>query len=143
LYPFGKNPVGILTYDRVRNVAGQMMNPGRTRFAGDDKPQGTEEAMRISLSGYEAYFGPYEISEDEDAVIHTVEGALFPNWVGGIQKRFFRIDGNMLELKTGEMDYMGSKFVATVTWARKATGNEEKSGIILNKSTLSDGRDSL
>jgi hypothetical protein len=118
IYPFGRNPVGRLSYDGAGNFAGQMMNPDRVHFAGNDKSQGTEEELRSAVAGYEAYFGTYRVREGEDAVVHRVEGALFPNWVGGTQERFFRVEGRKLELKTGKIAYMGTTLVVTVVWER-------------------------
>jgi hypothetical protein len=53
-------------------------------------------------------------------VVHRVEGALFPNWVGGTQERFFRVEGRMLELKTGKIAYIGTTLIVTVVWQRIA-----------------------
>ncbi len=120
IYPFGKNPVGRLSYDGAGNFEGQMMNPDRMRFAGNDKSQGTEEELRSTVAGYEAYFGTYRVREGEDVVVHRVEGALSPNWVGGTQERFFRVEGRMLELKTGKIAYIGTTLIVTVVWQRIA-----------------------
>jgi hypothetical protein len=118
IYPFGKNPVGRLSYDAAGHFEGQMMNPDRVRFAGNDKSQGTDAELGSAIAGYEAYFGTYRVREGEDVVVHRVEGALFPNWVGGTQERFFRIEGRMLELKTGKIAYIGTTLIVTVMWER-------------------------
>jgi hypothetical protein len=118
LYPFGRNPRGRLNYDQDGNMAGQVMNPDRPHFAAADKSLGSPDEIRRAFAGYEAYFGSYRISDDGVAIHHTIEGALFPNWVGGIQIRFFRLEGRTLELRTADIPYMGTKMVAVLIWER-------------------------
>lgn len=48
------------------------------------------------MSTYISYAGTYEVHEDY--VLHHIEVSLFPNWVGGTQKRFFERDGDRLTL---------------------------------------------
>jgi len=117
-FPFGKRALGRATYDAAGNMAVQIMNQDRPRFASEDKSLGDPEEMRSALSGYEAYFGRYRIDEKGQTVLHTLEGALFPNWVGGTQTRFFRLEGNRLELRTPEMPYSGTKLTAVLVWER-------------------------
>lgn len=43
-----------------------------------------------------AYAGTYEI--DGNSVVHYVDISLFPNWIGGEQRRIARLDGDRLAL---------------------------------------------
>jgi hypothetical protein len=100
-HPFG-GAAGRLAYDEHGNMAGQVMRPGRH---GTDAP------------GYIAYFGTYEVDAAGDTVIHHVEGALNPSWVGGDQVRRFRFDGDrlVLELDVPRGDRV---FRHVLTWRR-------------------------
>jgi hypothetical protein len=43
--------------------------------------------MREILSSFSAYFGTFEVDESTRTVIHHVQGALIPSWVGSDQRR--------------------------------------------------------
>src|SRR5947209_1948041 len=76
--PYG-DAVGRLEYDASGNMAGQVMRPGRARVELGD---GTAQAVRAAYLGYIAYFGRYDVAADGRSVVHHVEGALNPAWVG-------------------------------------------------------------
>jgi len=82
--PYG-DAVGRISYDGNGNMAGQVMRPDRA---------GVERAY----FGYIAYFGTYDVAADGTSVVHHVQGALNPDWVGGDQVRGMRFDGERLVL---------------------------------------------
>src|ERR1700732_4231894 len=87
-YPWGKNPVGRLSYDEAGRVFAQLMNPGR-RSVGGMSNRGAAAAlaaasaddMREMLTGFNAYFGTFDIDEPSRTVIHHLKSALIPSWV--------------------------------------------------------------
>ena len=85
-------------------MAWQVMRPDRA---------GAENAD----AGYLAYFGTYAVNDDGRSVVHRVEGALNPAWVGGDQLRGLRFDGERLVLSA---DVRKSDTVVThvLTWER-------------------------
>ena len=83
--PYG-DAVGRISYDANGNMAGQVMRPNR---APDESG---------AYRGYIAYFGTYEVAGDGKSVVHHVQGALNPAWVGGDQVRGVRFDGERLVL---------------------------------------------
>ena len=93
-YPWGKNPVGKLSYDEAGRVFAQLMNTGR-RSVGGMANRGAAAAiatasaddMREMLTGFNSYFGTFEIDESSHTVIHHLQSALIPSWVGTDQKR--------------------------------------------------------
>lgn len=93
--PYGK-AIGRLTYDDRGNMSGQVMRPDRAPTARGD---GLAERVRDAYAGYVAYFGTYEVSPRGDVVVHYVEGALNPSWVGGRQVRRLAFDGDLLVLE--------------------------------------------
>ena len=50
--------------------------------------------------GFLAYFGTYTVDEKAGVVVHHVEGASFPNWIGTDQRREFTLSGRRLTLRT-------------------------------------------
>lgn len=118
-YPMGRNMSGLLIYDAHGMMAGQLMNPDRLEFNSGDRFRGTPEEVKAAFEGYTAYYGRYEIDEADGSVNHIVESSLYPNWVGGIQKRFFEFSGeNRLTLRTPPLRYAGESQTGLLIWER-------------------------
>ena len=106
--------IGRLSYDEHGNMAGQGMRPGRADVAPGE--WGAQQ-VRSAYAGYIAYFGTYELNESEDIVVHHVQGALNPGWVGGTQTRRVRFDGEHLVLST-QVAKAGGLVNHVLTWKR-------------------------
>jgi hypothetical protein len=106
--------VGRLTYDVNGNMTGQVMRPDRARV---EVGIGNAQSVRAAYIGYIAYFGSYEVAPDGGSVVHRVEGALNPEWVGGTQTRKLRFDGDRLVL-SADVDKNGAIVTHTLTWER-------------------------
>lgn len=115
---YGHKPVGLLMYDDLGYVAAQIMNPDRSRFATGDRRLGTLEELHSAMEGYIAYFGTYEVFEDDGYVIHRELGDVFPNAVGTRQKRFFAFEGDRLVLRVPPVVLGGERMTATIIWER-------------------------
>ena len=111
--PYGE-AVGRLSYDAHGHMAGQVMRPGRLEVA---PGQWGAQDVRSAYAGYIAYFGTYEVNEAQDTVVHHVEGALNPGWVGGDQVRRMRFDGDLLILST-DVRKGGALVRHTLTWQK-------------------------
>jgi hypothetical protein len=118
LYPFGTKPFGRLFYDATGNMCIQVFNPDRPRFSTDDKSKGSMEEIKAAWDGFDAYVGKYQVNEKEGIVEHHLEGALFPNWIGGTQRRFFELSGDGLTISTPELAYRGEKMRMFLVWQR-------------------------
>jgi hypothetical protein len=90
-----RDAVGRISYDENGNMAGQVMRPGRPHV---ENGEGQAQQARSAYLGYIAYFGTYEVAADGRSVVHHVQGALNPAWVGGDQVRNLRFDGERLVL---------------------------------------------
>ncbi len=118
-HPFGPDAAGIIVYDAQGHMAAQIMRRDRPRFAAGDQQRGTPEENRAAVTGYVAYWGSYELFED-GTIVHHVQGSLFPNWVGGEQRRFWEFVGSRLVLRTPPTA-MGGRMVSSVlVWERVA-----------------------
>ena len=117
-YPWGRDTVGILMYDADGNMSGQIMRPDRTEFVLKDHMKGTPSEIKSAFEGYIAYYGTYEIKEDEKTVIHHVEGSLMPNMVGRAMRRFYEFSDNRLVLTTPAIQVGGQQVVGVLIWER-------------------------
>ena len=115
LYPWGKNPFGRLLYDEAGRVFVQLMNPGR-RSVGGMSNRGAAAAiaslsaddMRDMLTGFNAYFGTFDVDQAAGTVIHHLQSALIPSWVGSDQRRRYEFSaaGELILLNTASrVDY--------------------------------------
>lgn len=111
--PYG-DAVGRLSYDEHGYMAGQVMRPGRLEVT---PGQWSAQDVRSAYAGYIAYFGTYEVNASGDTVVHHVDGALNPGWVGGDQVRRMRFDGDLLQLST-EVPKGGAIVKHVLTWKR-------------------------
>ena len=118
-YPYGKDAIGVLIYDEHGHMSAQIMDPDRPIFASGDIRKGTADEIRAAFDGYMAYFGNYEVDEEEGTVTHRVRGSHFPNWVGQDQKRFFEFSGNRLTLKTPPIPAAGTMVTGILVWERE------------------------
>ena len=116
-YPFGKNAIGRLSYEPNGRMAVQIMNSGRPGFASGDPLVTSETEIRIAFGGYTAYYGTYSVNPHEQTIVHHIEAALLPNWVGTDQRRQFEFDGKYLTLK-GPLLLGGVQGVVSLVWER-------------------------
>ena len=103
--------------DSSGRMAVQLMDPHRPGFASDDPLVTSEAEVRAAFGGYTAYFGTYSVNPDEQTIVHHIEAALLPNWVGTDQLRQFEFDGKVLTLK-GPLLLGGVLGVVSLVWER-------------------------
>jgi len=116
-FPFGKDAQGRLIYEPDGRMAVQLMNPNRPGFTSSDPIVASEAEVRAAFGGYTAYYGTYSVNPDEQTIVHHIEAALLPNWVGMDQRRHFELDGKYLTLK-GTLLLGGVQEDVTLVWER-------------------------
>lgn len=94
--PWGERPTGLLSY----SPGGQM---SAVLTAEDRQPESgsADDRMRDRARLYTtlaAYAGTYTLTAD--GVVHHVEVASFPDWVGRDQVRYTSLDGDTLTITT-------------------------------------------
>jgi hypothetical protein len=92
-YPWGKHPVGSIVVDGGGCYL-QIMSSDAPSFE-PAKPV-VEQMKGALLSSYIAYSGPCTIDASEGSVTLKVEAAWRPDYVGTVQKRFFRFENGKL-----------------------------------------------
>ena len=116
----GKDPVGILIYDRAGNVSVQLMKRNRISNAGviDSLVPGNQNNI-VPRNGYVAYFGKYKIDFKNHTVTHMIEGGISPTDIGKSVTRHFEIVGKELRLSFDAQNG-GISVRRTLRWRRVA-----------------------
>jgi hypothetical protein len=83
----GPNPKGIMMFDANGWFSFQIAQPGRPKFASDNRLQGTAEENKAAVQGSLSYYGKYSVDE-ADRVLHLyIESSSYPNFDGIDNKR--------------------------------------------------------
>ena len=118
VYPLGDDAIGILIYDGSGYMSLQLMRRDRPAFSTGNPNGGTIEEIKSAFGGFVAYFGNYEVNQEQGIVTHHLEGSLIPNWVGKGLKRFFQLSSNHLTLITPPV-LIGNRHMTTkLAWER-------------------------
>lgn len=115
----GKDPDGMLVYTADGFMSVHLMRRDRPKFSTNDRLAGTPEQIQSAFQGYHGYYGTFTVNAEEQSVTHHLQGALFPNWVGVDQKRFFQLAGNELTLRTVPLLLAGQEVVGYLVWRRR------------------------
>ena len=114
-----ETPTGRVMCDANGRLSLHLTDPNRRNFESGDFLRPTPDELIEAFTGYFGYFGSYSLDEDAGVVIFHVEGAAYPNYVGTDQKRFYKIEGNRLILRTPPERAGGADVTYYVTWERE------------------------
>jgi hypothetical protein len=116
--PLGADAYGRIMYDGKGNMAVVMAASHRKHLDAPDKVRMSPLDKAEAFDTFEAYFGRYHVDAARGVVTHKIDGALFPNWSGIEQKRFFTLGADRLELRTPPIPYGGVTATVVVAWER-------------------------
>mgnify|MGYP003577086951 FL=1 len=85
----GEEPIGRISYDAAGRMWAMLLPPDRAPLGRDSTPEQYRDTMR----GVVAYYGTYTIDESTQRVIHHVEAASNPEWIGDDFIRWYRFEG--------------------------------------------------
>ena len=91
---FGDKPLGIVMFDRSGSVSQFLSKPGLPNFVVPNRLKGTDKEYRDVMQGIVAGFGTYTV--DGDTVTLTWVASSYPNRVGAVEKRTYKIVGDEL-----------------------------------------------
>lgn len=114
--PFGDNPVGWLVYSAEGAMSAQLMSRGRPGLDGRSIRKLAPEERLSVLETFFAYAGRYRI--EDDTVIHEVDVALNPDFIGQDQHRKAVLDDDRLILRGAETDARGRQRRHCLVWQR-------------------------
>ena len=84
---FGPNPQGLLIFDGSGRYAAVLTRSGLSKFASNNRAEGTPEENQAVVQGSIAHGGRYTVNEAEKTITFHIETSTFPNWSGTEQKR--------------------------------------------------------
>jgi hypothetical protein len=115
IHPLGERAFGYLLYTTGQRMSALVTAAGRRAWSGMPGPV-EERAEAFSTST--AYMGTYRW--EGDRVVHSVDVALNPSWVGIQQVRFTRFEGDRMTLTTPPSPTQpdGKVRVGTLVWER-------------------------
>jgi hypothetical protein len=121
-HPWGAAVCGYLIYSAEGYMSGNL-SPARdwqsrsARLAAAFKAHDGAGALRSARRReYIAYTGRYTV--EGDTITHHVETSLIPNWIGKPEVRYYRLEGDRLTLRTGQIRSGIHSVIAELAWAR-------------------------
>jgi lipocalin-like protein len=111
--PWGENPSGYLMYLPDGHMSAVLTSEGR-KAAG---PTDERKAAHL-LFNMAAYAGTYAV--EGGGVVHHVEVAWLPTWVGSDQPREAKLEGDRLTIRTQPMfnSVEGKSYIYILVWKR-------------------------
>lgn len=114
--PLGAHPVGFILYSAERWMTAVLMAADRPNFAEGDILAGTDDERSRAFATASGYAGRWSIEDGH--VVHRLEAATFPNWVGTEQRRPYEIDGHELRLYPPRLLMNGKLRRSELFWER-------------------------
>lgn len=118
LHLFGKCVVGRITYHADGRMSVQIMSKDRAPFSNEDPRRAPVEEIAHAFATYLGYYGTYTVDLDAGEVIHHIEAASIPNWVGTDQLRRFEFGEGTLRLSTPPILMDGVAAESVLLWHR-------------------------
>jgi Lipocalin-like domain len=112
-YPYGENLTGYLFYNADGFMSAAFMNAERGQKGDGDL---SEAGRTNTYDHFMAYTGPFEARGDK--ITHYVEVSSLEVWIGTVQERWYKIDGDRLELLTAPLTVGSDAPVGRLTWNR-------------------------
>jgi Lipocalin-like domain len=122
---YGEHPKGFITYGADGRMMVVITEDGRKPLSVNDRVAAPMEERAQAFSTMTAYAGTYTFSGDK--VVHHVEIASIPNWVGSDQSRTVKLQGDRLIITTPPLSRGGTMQTLELTWERlKPSGKASK-----------------
>ncbi|MCV2873913.1 lipocalin-like domain-containing protein [Defluviimonas sp. WL0050] len=111
--PFGREPIGCIVIQPSGRMIALLTPSGR-------KAPTTVEDKAAAFDAMVAYSGQYRIEGQE--FVTSVEMAWFEPWVGGEQRRRYRLDGDTMNIESApaKMPGLENPVVGTLVWTRES-----------------------
>ncbi len=102
---WGANPIGYLTYTPAGRMSAIVAKADR-KIAADSAGRASVEEQAALFRDSFAYAGRYTLTDD--GVIHHVEVAADPTWIGKDQRRITKLEGNRLTVTSAAIESAAS-----------------------------------
>lgn len=112
-HPYGEDLVGYLFYNEDGYMSSAFMSAERAEAKGSDL---SEAGRTNTYDRFMAYCGGFTVEGDK--IRHRVEVSSLAVWTGTIQERWFKLDGDRLELLTAPLSVGSEAPVGRLVWER-------------------------
>lgn len=116
--PYGDGATGLVVYDAAGHMTVQLMRGDRPRLGDDDVHRVDPTRVVASFAGLTTYFGTYRVDPDAALVVHEVEAASHPDWVGRFLSRRYEFEGDRLILTTQPFVVGAETVTGRLVWRR-------------------------
>lgn len=117
--PFGGDVVGRLSYTPGGRMWAMLQRRDRPHLGTTTFAAATEPQRAAASRNFLAYSGRYVVDRSGGTVVHHVDGALFPDWIGGEQVRHIAWEGEELVLSSPPESTSGGRTVVNrLRWRR-------------------------
>jgi len=113
--PMGTELEGFIEYSDFGMFC-VVARKGREAFTTGGQWSAEDAEKAAAYSSYLTYAGDYEV--DGNTITHKVQHSIFPNWVGGSQKRVAELDGDVLSLVARLEEGSSEARTARLRWTR-------------------------
>ncbi|WP_020655771.1 alpha/beta fold hydrolase [Massilia niastensis] len=115
--PLGEQPSGFIRYLPDGDMVCMISRADRKPFAQGGQWHAPVEDKARAYDSMLSYAGRYHV--EGDTITHSVEASLFPNWIGGVQKRRWALqDDGTLVLQARLEDDTPQARTARLAWRR-------------------------
>ncbi|MFD1604809.1 lipocalin-like domain-containing protein [Flavobacterium artemisiae] len=124
IYPMGRNPKGLIIYNRDGYMSAQIMNNESKSLDSKNSEDSSNEETDDHYT-YLAYSGPFVIDEEKQIVSHTMFISLFQKWRNQTQNRKVYFENELLHLETENFRSNSRLVTHKLTWkkAEKSSTN--------------------
>jgi hypothetical protein len=116
---YGVLPLGQLIYDSHGHMSVHLLKPDLTKCGTQDRRKCPDGAARSAFDNYLGYWGRFKVTASKKSVLHIIEGASIPDWIGTSQERFFELSGDLLTLTTPLQQIAGVASKTVLVWHRE------------------------
>lgn len=119
-YPdLGEKATGYLMYGADGRMWVALMKLGRANWR-HDEANGSKDEKIEAASGFSSYCGRYDVDEAKHVVTHYPEVSFYPNFIGTVQPRPYRLEGNRLTFSDKESSGEVERW--TIVWEKVDAG---------------------
>lgn len=110
LYPYGRDPVGLLIYTDTGHMSVQIMRRVRLPLPDAAFEEIGADQVKEAVGGFTGFCGTFSVDTDNRIVVHHVECHVLPNSIGKDLRRTYELEGDRLVLRTSP--------TRNITWER-------------------------
>jgi hypothetical protein len=116
---YGSLPLGQLIYDSQGHMSVHLLTADLTKCGTQDRRKCSDSAARSAFDNYLGYWGRFKVSVTGKSVVHIIDGASVPDWIGTSQERFYELSGDRLTLTTPMQQIAGVESKTILVWQRE------------------------